>query len=975
MHTKILAQVNQELQLLCASRNAILTLTQPCESGTKDYQLLLPLTQDDWDNIEDDKFTRPGSTLSFKPNAVRKLGAELTFANRLLTISIKDASAVTVDEQLSAFPIIPTLQQRTGTNTVLHHIKFDTNVSSQEFEEVANGLSQVYGDALGLEPADVCFTNQQSILFSFSVHPVDKCFGENLGGTRDSFSLEQLEQFRRSERQPIKPKHDEPATVIEAAMEVMKLAGTVKANWFKAVEADLKKAINRIQSKQKAPTQVIKLGSRFAKYVCAGQGEDSIRKQLEKLKALLNSQLLSVGIEQKFDAELERGITQGLEADAAKVGKHFRTFKGEPIKVRYMSEAKIDTYPERILIVNAPINCGKTTETNRYIDSLGEDARVIAIDYRRKLVAQRCANGNFRHFAKLKEDETYSDISRLAITVDSLYKLMTLDDDFLASDVDCLVIDEAPALFHYLFSSTHTHVNDKRRVVLDTLASLLRFAKKVILTSADLGNLDVELVKHLSGAKDSDIRCINNEFKTGDKKIFVLPTEDDMMKQLEQTLSEFDGERRKTAFIYCHSAALAEQIHATLKEFWTGECITRHSNHKLKARADRDLQKFCESLQYLVVSPVWNSGVDISFKHFDTIFGFFDYDELSFLDSIQGIGRVRNPISNTIYIWDGSHKSGRSLSNEFIKQRFRIGAMAVSNGMVIVDPKSPKPTKANDYYAKLIDFQVRYLQRHAGECINRKQKTIAALAEQGHDVTILDSVEKPRLTNNRASNTLRKEWSAKVADAPKANDDRAEELKSWRMTDDSAFDEAAEAELVRYEIASELELEQEMIDADLVYWFLYGNGKKVIEAQAIINMSAKEAYQRDVSNINARGWQGLGSEFNQKKREALLAVKHYVDLVEERGCFYSDDSFLSDFMAEVERYRVDLKEFGIGFYSTDPVRTFKALCSLMLLPIADGKRSRIGGTGDYRRTYEVKNGRSMTGKDKVLADIKSRFAE
>lgn len=78
-----------------------------------------------------------------------------------------------------------------------------------------------------------------------------------------------------------------------------------------------------------------------------------------------------------------------------------------------------------------------------------------------------------------------------------------------------------------------------------------------------------------------------------------------------------------------------------------------------------DSEKLLKQSQLFIYSPCITVGVDISFKHFDKLYGFVCNQSVTARDFMQMIARIRNPTSNIINLLIDSKISKSKIANYY----------------------------------------------------------------------------------------------------------------------------------------------------------------------------------------------------------------------------------------------------------------------------------------------------------------------
>lgn len=932
-HNPILAQLNQECQALAICPVKHLVILNNVGEPLAYLDRFGTLTQDDYDSLCDVRFLNPGSRVFLVPNAVRRdpTTNAFTYQNKCITIRSSHTLA-DWQAQLDSITVAATLQT-IFDGVVTHTIKLDAEVSEDDYRQLVNGIAAAYGEAIEAEVDDNCWLPEQKFLLSSMNFGNDGNRGRIVGGTREPLPLDELETFRRSDRSTVKTVTALEKKVGSAKVDLQGTASLLKKlkeNEVKpqtTAEGNVEYAISKLNFGAYARNRTLCVGKEFAKRLRYDGHEDSLDTLFQQMIMNSANRLQELGGDwnaQDLVDQIITGMTDYLNLELEKVSSHTRTItEGKKVNVPYISELNLSETREKFIFVRSPINTGKSTAVGDMIRKLPPHASVVCIDFRVALVNQHVKELGLIRYNRIGSTPLYS-VQRLATTVDSVGKLMLGDFDPCR---DFIFIDELDSVCHYLLTCTGTSINHARKLVIDTLVMLLRNSERIVCASADLSQLDIDFIKFLGMADESEVLTVINEAKPASKKVVLVPTKD---QQLRLAQDKLVSERAKVFFI-CDKASQAEEIFDTFshEEYkLNGKLFTKESAQADKEEFAENAEAFCKGLDFVAASPVMGIGVNIDFRYFDYVFALFSYPELGYRDCLQMMGRVRNPISNTIYVWENTNVNAKCVEEDWLKECNRLEDEAILESFFTLDYSSPNPKPSRTFFSKIIDFQYKYIRRNVMETINRKSKMIAALKDEGHEVSEYEDEQAPKLTFKGSSAAFRAKECKSIADANNITNAQAYKL---RRTEIKTRKE--EHELEKFDIAAYLGIEQNELTADLVNWFKYGVGENAMRAKQILTWTSREAYERDLDNLHEReGWQGLGAEYNQKKREALKAVKIHIDKLVELG-LYDDNTDFSELMYEVNVHAQELKELGINRpRANEPIRTVNALLNLFMIP-------------------------------------------
>jgi hypothetical protein len=112
------------------------------------------------------------------------------------------------------------------------------------------------------------------------------------------------------------------------------------------------------------------------------------------------------------------------------------------------------------------------------------------------------------------------------------------------------------------------------------------------------------------------------------------------------------------------SSGFCEKINHLFNDKYKTIMIIGKSDDELKKQM-ADSEKLLKKSQLFIYSPCITVGVDISFKHFDKLYGFVCNQSVTARDFMQMIARIRNPTSNIINVLIDSKISKSKIANYY----------------------------------------------------------------------------------------------------------------------------------------------------------------------------------------------------------------------------------------------------------------------------------------------------------------------
>ncbi|KOP26264.1 hypothetical protein AMR41_11380, partial [Hapalosiphon sp. MRB220] len=269
-----------------------------------------------------------------------------------------------------------------------------------------------------------------------------------------------------------------------------------------------------------------------------------------------------------------------------------------------------------------------------------------------------------------------SEADALSITVDSLYKM--------ASDLqayDCIFIDEAcQYVAHLLKSKT---CKQHRALILEVLESLVYQASLVVLADAHLDNITIDFFRAMRPQGEKPY-IILNEWKSSGRQVYwyegsnssslvaqihaavmsgqkcyVASDSKRFIKKLERTLVEagegrgggaggsLQGEEILPCSLLRAPLPLVEPESDRRLRIWA--IHSENSGSEENVIFIKEINTAISYVDALFTTPSLGTGVDISAKHFNVIFGVFHAVSQSATECAQMLWRVRDNLD--MHIW------------------------------------------------------------------------------------------------------------------------------------------------------------------------------------------------------------------------------------------------------------------------------------------------------------------------------------
>jgi hypothetical protein len=261
----------------------------------------------------------------------------------------------------------------------------------------------------------------------------------------------------------------------------------------------------------------------------------------------------------------------------------------------------------RVVAIKSPKNTGKTTWLRSVLPAKGA---IVNVGHRLTLLRAMAKATGLTFF---EDSQQLNEETRVAITLDSLYKLSSGATGHGRLKGCTLVLDEVSQLFSHLLGDTLQ--GHKRTNAIVSLLWLCQNAAKVIAMDADFTQADVAFLGTLTGDK---VYALHNTYQAKDRFFKAHPSYDSCLNQVLACLAS------------AQKVVIAEDTREGAKDI--RDLLTQHGykvfivtsdnaqSDQVKAFIlDPTLVKGCDAL---IFSPSLSTGFDLNFPYFDTQFLF-----------------------------------------------------------------------------------------------------------------------------------------------------------------------------------------------------------------------------------------------------------------------------------------------------------------------------------------------------------------
>jgi hypothetical protein len=290
-------------------------------------------------------------------------------------------------------------------------------------------------------------------------------------------------------------------------------------------------------------------------------------------------------------------------------------------------------------MVKSPYGTGKTTMIE-YICRTYKYSRILFITHRQSLAVDFMKTFSELGFYNYLDKANFSTKNkRLIVNIDSLHLLKETYNFFTEKSnlkqFDLIILDECESLLKHFESSL---MNSNKDYIYSIFHDLINNTKKVICFDGDLSNRSYNYFRRF----DANIKIYENMFLPRQYNFIIGYDEQIYIDTIKKDLND-----RLNCTIVSMSSGFCEKIYKLFNDKYDTIMIIGKSDDELKKQM-ADSEKLLKKSQLFIYSPCITVGVDISFKHFDKLYGFVCNQSVTARDFMQMLARIRNPTSNII---------------------------------------------------------------------------------------------------------------------------------------------------------------------------------------------------------------------------------------------------------------------------------------------------------------------------------------
>ena len=370
----------------------------------------------------------------------------------------------------------------------------------------------------------------------------------------------------------------------------------------------------------------------------------------------------------RYQARREnRKLFDKLELDIDYDKKEFTTIVFNNAKIINLDKNKNDSYIQNefrlysesdviFFLLKSAYGTGKTTMIE-HICAHYDYPRILFITHRQSLAIEFMKSFDELGFHNYLDKSNFSTKEdRLIVNIDSLYLLKEAYNFFTEKsnlkEFDLVILDECESLLKHFESSL---MNNSKDYIYSIFHDLIGNTKKVICFDGDISNRSYQYFKRF----ESNIKIYENMYIPRKYNFVIGYDESIYIKNLKRDL-----DKGLNCAVISMSAGFCEKVNKLLGKDYETLMIIGKSDDELKKKM-MDSEKLLKKIQLFIYSPCITVGVDISFKHFDNLYGFVCNQSVTARDFMQMLARIRNPTSDTINLLIDGKISRSKIANYY----------------------------------------------------------------------------------------------------------------------------------------------------------------------------------------------------------------------------------------------------------------------------------------------------------------------
>ncbi|NEQ41555.1 MAG: DUF3854 domain-containing protein [Okeania sp. SIO3I5] len=334
---------------------------------------------------------------------------------------------------------------------------------------------------------------------------------------------------------------------------------------------------------------------------------------------------------------------------------------------RYLTDKNKKCLPEiteaidnnKVTAILSAKGTGKTAAISDYTAQYSEcGIKILVPTHRVQLMSE--LSSRFQIANAFNHRESLDEVFGLSLCVDSMRKNSSVKFD-IERFADCiLVIDEIDQVLDHLVNSS-TEVRKHRPVIIENFIMMLKIASKVIVSSADITQDVIDFLEANTGEK---VFIVENQYKDkiGTCHIYTQTQPQVFLGDLYKAIDRGDNICFFTSSQRISSSYSTQNLEILLKKQYPHIKVMRIDAHTVVDPQRREfncmnnINEFIETEipDVLLISPVLETGIDITSEHFDSYWG-MSWGITPVNSFSQAMARIRKPIPR--YIWSSSSSS------------------------------------------------------------------------------------------------------------------------------------------------------------------------------------------------------------------------------------------------------------------------------------------------------------------------------
>ena len=313
----------------------------------------------------------------------------------------------------------------------------------------------------------------------------------------------------------------------------------------------------------------------------------------------------------------------------------------------------------KLTIINSPKGTAKTEAISNYTAQFqSHGIKILVPTHRVQLMSELSRRFQIANATNYKT--SLDEALGLSLCIDSMHKNSSVKFNVERYSDCILVIDEIDQLLDHLISST-TEVRKHRPEIIQNLIKLLLTAKKIIVASADISQDVVDFLEANSGEK---AYIISNEYKqkSGICTQYTQTRPEVFLKDFFTAVDSGQNILMFTSSQQIISSYSTQNLEILLKKKYPHCKIMRIdaetvvNPHRKEYMCMKNINSFIEreAPDILLISPVLETGIDITSTYFDSYWG-MNWGVTSVNSFSQAMARVRADIPR--YIWSSNSSS------------------------------------------------------------------------------------------------------------------------------------------------------------------------------------------------------------------------------------------------------------------------------------------------------------------------------